>query len=264
VFAYTTLLFVPGNRPDRFAKATASGADAVILDLEDAVADADKDVARASVCEALGSGLRAIVRTNAVESPAGERDLAALAHLPLAAVMLPKTSGANDVDRARSLLPDVSIIALVESVRGMRAIDAIAGAGVDAIVFGGYDLCAELGARPTPDVLAPWRSRVVFAARSANVAAIDTPFADIGDLAGLAADAGRTVDFGFDAKLAIHPSQIAPIRDAFTPGARDVERARGIVAAATGGGVNTYEGTMIDMPLVIAARRVLARAGASA
>jgi citrate lyase subunit beta/citryl-CoA lyase len=96
------------------------------------------------------------------------------------------------------------------------------------------------------------------------VAAIDTPFVDIGDLAGLADDAGRAVDFGFDAKLAIHPSQIAPIRDAFTPGARDVERARGIVAAATGGGVNTYEGTMIDMPLVIAARRVLARAGASA
>jgi citrate lyase subunit beta/citryl-CoA lyase len=251
-------LFVPGDRPDRFARAAAS-ADAAILDLEDAVAAAKKDVARDRVREALEGGLHCWVRINEPATTAGIADLGALARTPPAAILVPKASRAVDIDAVRRAA-NVPIVALIESVAGFAAIGEIASSGVAALAFGAYDFCAELGARPVPEVLAPWRARVVFAARAAGIGAIDTPFAALEDPAGLARDAVAAVDFGFDGKLAVHPNQVAPIRGAFAPTPAELLWARGVVEVAEGGGVRRFEGSMVDAPLVRAARRILSRA----
>lgn len=257
----TVLLFVPADRPERYAKAAAAGPDVVIVDLEDAVAPERKAPAREAVRDALRDGFTACVRINPVGTPEGTDDLAMLERLPPAYVMLPKASGPLDVEAVRHRLPRTPIVALVETLDGIDHLDGIAHApGVEAVVFGGYDLCAQLGARPTPEVLAPWRSRVVFAARRAGVAALDTPYVRLDDEAGLLEDARRAVDFGFDGKLAIHPKQVGPIRAAFTPSHEELARARAIVAAVARGGVARVDGVMIDPPLVAAAQRVLARA----
>ncbi len=256
------LLFVPGDRPERFAKAVASGADAAILDIEDAVAADRKGVARDAVRAALQGGLRAYVRINPAGTPDGREDLTMLAGLTTLGVLLPKAGGPHDVDVVRHALPDANVVALIESVEGLRHADAIAAApGVRALAFGAFDMCAELGARPVPDVLAPLRSHVVVAARSAGVAAIDTPYLALEDEEGLVADARRSLDFGFDGKLLVHPKQAAPVRAIFTPSAEDVERARAIMRAAKLGGVAVIDGAMVDAPVFAAARRVLARAG---
>lgn len=258
----SVLLFVPGDRPERFAKAVDSGADAAILDLEDAVAPHRKADARAAVREALAGGLRAYVRVNPASSDLGRADLQMLVGLAPVGVLLPKAAGAHDVDFVRHVLPDAEVVALIESIDGLRHAEAIAAAaGVRALAFGAYDMCAELGARPVPEVLAPLRSQVVLAARAAGVAAYDTPFLVLEDEPALIADARRGLDFGFDGKLAIHPKQVAPIRAIFTPSAEDLDRARAIVRAAERGGVAVVDGAMVDAPVFAAARRVLARAG---
>jgi citrate lyase beta subunit len=255
------LLFVPGDRSERFAKAAAAAADAVIVDLEDAVAPDRKAMARETVREALRGGFEACVRINEVTSENGMRDLAMLSETRPAMVMVPKASGSADIAAVRDVLPGVPIVALIESIAGITALDDVAGAaGIAALAFGAYDLCAELGARATAEVLAPYRTRIVLAARRAAVDAIDTPYLDLEDGAGLALEAARAVDFGFNAKLAVHPKQVAAIRAAFVPSAAEVAEARAIVAAAAGGGVTTHGSHMIDAPVVKAALRVLDRA----
>jgi citrate lyase beta subunit len=255
-------LFVPGDRPERFEKAAAAGASVVILDLEDAVPPDRKGFARTAVRDALRAGFAACVRINAVGTPEGADDLVMLEATTPERVLLPKTSGPRDVDVVRHALPRTPVTALVESLDGVAHLDGIARAeGIEALAFGGYDLCAELGARPTPEVLAPWRAQLVFAVRRAGVAALDMPFVRIEDAAGLVEDCRRAVDFGFDGKLAIHPKQVGPIRGAFTPSAEEVARASAIVDAASGGGVVKVDGVMIDAPLLAAARRVLSRSG---
>jgi len=255
------MLFVPGDRPDRFSKAVAAGADAVIVDLEDAVAPERKAAARESVRAALHGGLDAWVRVNDVRSDEGARDLAMLVATPPAAVVIPKARSIEDPGTVRATLPEVGLVVMIESIDGVAALDPLSRApGVLAIAFGAYDLCAELGARPTPEVLAPYRSHIVFTARAAGIAAIDSPYADLDDERQLALEAARAVDFGFDAKLAVHPKQIATIRAAFVPSKKDVADARAIVAAA-GQGVVKLGSRMVDAPIVAAARRVIERAG---
>jgi citrate lyase subunit beta/citryl-CoA lyase len=251
-------LFVPGDRPDRFSRAAAAG-DVAILDLEDAVADERKDVARDRVREALEGGLDCWVRINEPASAAGTADLRALADAPPSAIVVPKAHRAADIEAVRRAA-NVPIVALIESIAGFAAIDDVATSGLVALAFGAYDFCAELGARPTPEVLAPWRARVVFAARAAGIAAIDTPFVALDDPAGLAREAARAVDFGFDGKLAVHPNQAAAIRAAFSPTPEELSWARGVVDAAQDGGVRRFEGGMVDAPLVRAAQRILSRA----
>jgi citrate lyase subunit beta/citryl-CoA lyase len=251
-------LFVPGDRPDRFSRA-AEASDVAILDLEDAVAGANKDAARERVCEALAGGFQCWVRINEPESAAGRADLRALANAPPTAIVVPKASGAAAIETVRRVA-DVPIVALIESIAGFVAIEEVAASGVVALAFGAYDFTAELGARPTPEVLAPWRARVVFAARAAGIAALDTPFASLADEAGLARDAAAAVDFGFDGKLAVHPNQVAIVRGAFAPTPAEMAWARGVVEVAADGGARRFEGAMVDAPLVRAARRILARA----
>jgi citrate lyase subunit beta/citryl-CoA lyase len=250
-------LFVPGDRPDRFARAAAA-ADVAILDLEDAVAGANKDAARDRVREALEAGLHCWVRVNEPESAAGAADLRALADTPPAAIVVPKAGRASEIDAVRRAT-SVPVVALIESIAGFAAIDDVAASGLAALAFGAYDFCAELGARPTPEVLAPWRARLVFAARAAGIAAIDTPFVGLDDRAGLARDAAAAVDFGFDGKLAVHPNQVPAIRGAFAPTPAEVAWAYGVVEVSEAGGVRRFEGGMVDAPLVRAARRILSR-----
>jgi citrate lyase subunit beta/citryl-CoA lyase len=251
-------LFVPGDRPDRFARAASAG-DVAILDLEDAVAGTNKDVARDRVREALEGGLHCWVRINEPGSAAGTADLRALAGAPPAAIVVPKASRAVDIEAVRRVA-NVPIVALIESIAGFAAIDDVATSGLAALAFGAYDFCAELGARPTPEVLAPWRARVVFAARAAGIAAIDTPFVALEDAAGLAREAALAVDFGFDGKLAVHPNQASAVRAAFTPTPEELAWAHGVVGAAADGGARRFEGGMVDAPLVRSAQRILSRA----
>jgi citrate lyase beta subunit len=253
-------LFVPADRPDRFTKA-ALAADLAILDLEDAVALNCKPLAREAVAAALRDGSRAWIRINPIGTPEALADLAMLAANPApVAVMTAKTADAGDVEVVRRHLPATPVIALIESIAGIVQLDEIAAAdGVDGIALGGYDLCAEMGARVCAEILAPWRARLVFAACRFGRISLDTPFADISDLTGLADDARRAADFGFTGKLAIHPGQVATIRTAFAPTAYELQRARDIVAHASDG-VTLVDGTMIDAPLLALARLTLERA----
>jgi citrate lyase beta subunit len=203
------------------------------------------------------------VRINSPQSSDGQLDLHALAGTAPRGIMVAKSAAASDIAIVRAGFPATGLIALVESIAGIEHLAEIAGApGVTALAFGAYDLCAELGARPIAEVLATWRSRIVFAARSAGCGAIDTPYLDLADEAGLANDAQRSVDFGFDAKLAIHPRQVVPIRTAFRPSTAEVERAQRVVASVGSGGVGITDGMMVDRPVYLAAQRVLERAAA--
>jgi citrate lyase subunit beta / citryl-CoA lyase len=257
----TALLFVPGDRPDRFSKALASGADAVIVDLEDAVAADRKAIARDAVRTALEGGLRAYVRINSVSSPVGIADLEALAGCNVTGIVLPKAASAGEIAIVlRTMKTKTSVMALIESLQGMRNIEAIANApGVASLAFGAYDFSSELGAQPLPEVLAPWRSRLIFEARAAKIAAIDAPFAGLSDQAQMAIEAKRASDFGFDGKLAIHPAQVPVIHQAFRPTAQEIARAKAIVGGNTGGATKV-DGEMIDGPLLESAKRTLARA----
>jgi citrate lyase subunit beta/citryl-CoA lyase len=255
------MLFVPADRPERYAKAIASGANAIVVDLEDAVPAANRSSARVAVRSALDAGLSAFVRINAAATLDGQRDLAALARSAPRGIMIAKTASPDHVRLVREAFPDRPLIALIESIAGIQQLGAIATSpGVDALAFGAYDLCAELGARPTPEVLAAWRSQIVFAARAAGRRAIDTPYLDLADIAGMARDARHAVDFGFDGKLAVHPKQVPHILAAFRPTASELARAHSIVEGAAGGGVSVLDGTMVDRPILLAALRVIQRA----
>lgn len=276
-----SLLFVPGNRPERFAKAAAGGADGIIIDLEDAVGPPDKDAARAEVSTwlrtrhaVLKPGVLACVRINSVFTEFGLKDLLALVdsaragHAP-DVVLLPKVESAVEVQlvarqlRAAHASPPL-LMALIESGAGLEAAVEIARAAptVGALAFGGADLAADLRAMLAWEPMLAHRARLVQAASMAGIGAIDVPWLDIADEAGLAAEAARVRAMGFTGKLAIHPRQVEALNTAFTPTAEEVEHARGVLAAfeAAAGGVCTYRGKMIDEPVVAGARRTLARA----
>jgi citrate lyase beta subunit len=272
----TALLFTPGSRPERFAKAAASGADGIIVDLEDAIGAGDKDRVRGEVMAWLQKNGKigtppflTGLRLNSLRTPAGRADLDALraANLKPDFVMLPKVESAAEVQLAAAKLPmTVRLICLTETVRGVRFADEIAAASprVIALAFGGIDLSAETGGEPVWDALLWPRTQVVHACAAAGVVALDQPFVDHGDAAGLEAECLRVRPLGYSGKLAIHPSQCATIARAFQPTPPQLERARRIVAAyeEAKGNVASLDGQMIDVPIYRSARRVLERAGA--
>jgi len=269
------LLFTPGNRAERFAKAAATGADALILDLEDAVSLAGKDEARATLVEhfraghrrGLAAGQVCGLRVNNIHTSAGVRDLDALVTAGVAPdfILLPKVESAVEVRLYTRHLPAIPLVCTIESARGLEAATEIANADprVRAIAFGGVDLAADLRAELAWEPLLWGRGRIVQAAATAGIAAVDVPHVVIDDEAGLRNDAARAKAMGYSAKLAIHPKQVPPILEVFTPTAAELERARGIVAAceAAGGNVVEYQGKMIDGPVVKAAQQLLARSG---
>lgn len=252
-------LFVPADRPERFAKAAASGADAVILDLEDAVAPSAKDQAR-SALDAGFTQLPVIVRINAVGTPWHEADLAAVAGLPVAAIMLPKAERAVDLARVAAIRP---VVALVETVAGMVAARDLAGCGHAArLAFGSVDYAADLGCDHGREALAAARAEIVFASRLGGlIAPLDGVTTAVGDPGLAAGDARHAAALGFGGKLAIHPRQVEPIRRAFAPTAEQVDWARRVLAS--GDGVATVDGMMVDEPVRMRARTILARAAVS-
>lgn len=258
------LLFCPADRPERYAKALER-ADAVILDLEDAVDPARRPAAREALVASDLDPERVIVRVNPAGSDDHDADLSALAATPYRAAMLPKASRPSDL----AGLADYDVIALCETAAGVLAAPELARApGVVALMWGAEDLVASLGGtssrRPDGsyrDIARFARSAVLLAAGAAGVHAVDTVHLDIADLAGLAAEAQDAVAVGFAATACIHPGQVETIRAAYRPDPDEVEAARALLAAAekAGGGVFRYDGRMVDGPVLAHARAVLRR-----
>ena len=266
-----SLLFVPANRPERFAKALAAGADAVVLDLEDSVPAAAKDAARAAVCaawpELQPAALPLVLRINDPRTAAGADDLRALAQLQgLAGLMLPKAESADTLAAVAAALPGVPILPLIESAAGLAALDSVAAAPqVLRLAVGHIDLMADTGLQCSEDEreLTPLRFAVAMATRRARLApAIDGVTVAFDDDERLRVDVRRALHFGFGAKLCIHPRQVAVVHQALMPSADEVAWARRVTAAdaAAGGAAVQLEGRMIDAPVVQQARRLLARA----
>jgi citrate lyase subunit beta / citryl-CoA lyase len=258
------ILFCPADRPERYDKALER-ADAVILDLEDAVAAGDKAAGRDALVAHPVDPDRVIVRINAFSTDDFELDLAALTKTRYRRVMLPKASSAAEL----GALHGYDVIALCETAAGILAAAEIAAAPhVVALMWGAEDLVASLGGTSSRhpdgtyrDVARVARSSVLLAGGANDTAVIDSVYLDIADLAGLSLEAQDAAASGFAATACIHPSQVATIRDAYAPSAPEVERARAILAAAaTEHGVFTFEGRMVDEPVLRHARTVVARA----
>jgi citrate lyase subunit beta / citryl-CoA lyase len=258
----TSYLYVPGDRPDRFDKAIASGADAVILDLEDAVGLSAKTEARAAVTAHLSSpagGVEQWVRINTGEL--GVEDLDAVAaQSGLAGIVVPKAGRA--VLEAHA---GVTLIALVETAAAIMDVSSLATADVVALAIGEVDLAADLGVEPSDDgrELWPFRMQLVAASAAAGMRGPLGPvFTAIGDVDGLRRDTAGLKRAGFGARQAIHPSQVAVINQVFTPTAEEVEHAEALLQLLehAGGGVCVDEsGHMVDEAVVRSARRVLDR-----
>ena len=255
-----SFLFVPATRPERISKAFASGADAVIVDLEDAVAPADKEVARAGLLAALAGDAGVFVRINAAGTPWHDADMECLDHPGVAGVMLAKAETADDV--ARMPKP---VIPLIETARGLAAARTIAEvAGVVRLAFGTIDFMLDLGLPEDAEAMAIYRAELALASRLAGLApAIDGVTPAIDDVERVIAETRRALAFGFGARLCIHPAQIGPVHDTMRPGDDAIRRARRIVAAAeaAGGGAIQLDDAMLDRPLVAQAEALLARAG---
>ncbi|POX68379.1 CoA ester lyase [Microbacterium sp. Ru50] len=271
-------LYAPADRPERFEKALDAGADAVIVDLEDAVAPSRKARARASLTEfaeawaSRGAAAPAVqVRVNARGARTHDEDVAAVADLPAAFGMrLPKTQSADDVAAVRAAAPGREIHALLESALAIERAFEIAQAGVASVAVGEADLRAEIGVpagREGEPGLAWSRARVVNAVAAAGLPLpLMAVWADVADVKGLEASCRVGRALGYAGRTAIHPRQIEVIRRVFTPDADEVERARRIVervrtAAADGTGAFVLDdGTFIDIAMVKAAQRILAAA----
>jgi len=272
--AARSFLFVPASRPERYAKALASGADAVIVDLEDAVAPDEKAAARDALVQAFAAldaapRARLLVRVNAAGTPWHADDLTALRGLAaqgLGGVMLPKAESAAVLAKvAAAVGPGCALVPLVESVAGLDAVDALAASPrVLRLAFGHLDFQADAGLACEADEteLVPVRLALVLASRRAGRAApIDGVSPGTQDATRVAADAARGRRGGFGAKLCIHPAQVAAVNDAFAPGPAELDWARRVLAGfeAAGGGVFSLEGRMVDAPVLRLAQRTLAQ-----
>ncbi|MGE3346797.1 MAG: CoA ester lyase [Ramlibacter sp.] len=270
----SALLFVPATRPERLAKALASGAGAVIVDLEDAVASADKAAARdafAQAFEALAAAERGrvLLRINAAATPWHADDIALAARCVaqgLVGVVLPKAESARVLaDLAGALGPQAALLPLVESGAGLDALDALATAPqVLRLVFGHLDFQLDLGMACADDEaeLLPVRLALVRASRRAGLAApVDGVTVATGDAPRLAADAARARRMGFGGKLCIHPAQVAGVRAAFAPSQAELDWARRVMAGVEthGDAAFSLDGRMVDAPVVTLARRTLGR-----
>jgi (S)-citramalyl-CoA lyase len=269
-----SMLFVPALRPDRFSKAIATGADIVIVDWEDAVVPDRKAEARELTGTFFGDPtdrpVLRYLRINSPRLPDGLRDLEALfemEHLP-DGIMIPKVESPEEVRWMTEILQpyrqDIELFPTVETAKGVRAVAevALASDATTILGFGAVDLVAETGSDLSWDSLLYTRSQVVLAATEARIEALDTVWIEIDDQAGLEDESRRARALGFTGKAAIHPSQVAPINAAFSPSDAEVDLARRIVEAAEGdfSGALQIDGKMIDEPVIIAARRTMARA----
>jgi len=268
-----SLLFVPANVERFVRKAPETGADAVVLDLEDSVPENAKTDARAKLGWAAEeirsrSGQLLAVRVNSIGTPHFREDLRAAAEAGIEVVILPKCDGPEDVFRMREVASEVGatfkVIALIESPRGVLAAQNIASEeGVIGLAFGKFDFALSMGALPSSNlnVLVP-RSLVAIAAKAHGLVAVDTPYAALNDLEGLRAEALEAKALGYDGKFAVHPSQVPVINEVFSPSEEDVRWAEMVVevldqARKTGRASAELQGTMVDEVHYRIAKRVL-------
>ena len=270
------LLFTPATRLEFIPKAAASGADGLVIDLEDGVAFGEKDAARANLLAVLqkprqtAEGFVWCVRLNHITTLPGLADLQVLAGQGsrFDAIMLPKVESPHEVEIASRHLGLVgpAVIALIESGQGLEQAAAIAAhPHVTAIAFGGADLAADLHAELAWEPMLFARSRIAQAAASRGLPAFDVPFLNIHDADGLRAEAAASKRLGYGCKLAIHPAQVATIKEVFAPTPDELARAQRIVAAydAAKGAACQVDGKMVDVPVWKAALRTVRLAAAS-
>jgi citrate lyase subunit beta/citryl-CoA lyase len=286
-----TLLFVPGDRQERFASAAASGADIVIIDLEDAVGSAHKDAARANAVEALRSGIAPgaervppfLVRINTTDPALRRADLDALASVPSSdrdpgflGIAWPKLERADALDRiVEALGAEVVVLGIVESAVGVRAIDDVSvHPALARLAVGAIDLAADLrlrDARPDRDglvsavdgpVIEHCKVLITMASRLADLPApVDSPSIELRDADSITATTARGAALGFGGRLCIHPAQVPVVAAAFAPTHDELDWAERVVeaAAAGRGGAISLDGRMIDEPVIERARQTLAR-----
>ena len=257
-------LFVPGDRPERYAKALAAGADAVIVDLEDAVAPAGKAGARAALRAWLAPAHPVLVRINSADSAWFAEDLA-LAGLPgVAGVVLPKAEHPATIaqlmaEGAPAVLP------LVETALGMhQALDLARQPGVERLLFGSIDFSLDLGLHEGVEELQHYRALLVLASRVAGIAPpVDGVTTTLDDAAQIAEDTRRARRHGFGGKLCIHPKQLAHVHAAFAPGADEVAWAERVLQAveSMGGAAVAVDGRMVDRPVMLRAQAIMEEAG---
>jgi (S)-citramalyl-CoA lyase len=274
ILSLKSWLFTPATKADRFGRAAEVHADALIIDLEDAVALSDKQKARTAALQYLEQPaqgrLPCALRINAPVTRTGIEDLHSLLESSAAPdyIILPKCDSPAFIRMVRTLLDqaakDTEIIALIESAKAVEALPDIVGSEVRpvALMFGAADMAADLGAKTTWETLFFVRSRIRQVAASAGVVVVDSPFFDIADLEGLKRETKAAEDLGFHGKAAIHPKQISIINEVFTPSAEEVARARQILTVNQQG-VGSVDHQMVDEAVARKARLVLERAGIS-
>lgn len=267
-------LFVPATRADRIPKALASGADAVIVDLEDAVAPQDKDSARAALDVALAHQHRASatapsagpalwVRVN-TGAPWSDQDLALCArHAAVQAVVVPKAESAQQMQAAFEACGRKPLVALIETAEGYARRDDVAShPAVKRLAFGSIDFQLDLGISGEGDALLVFRSGLVLASRLAGLPApLDGVTVEVANPEVVAADAARARALGFGGKLCIHPQQVGPVNAAFSPSPAEIEWAQRVVAAceASAGAAVAVDGKMVDKPVLLRAQALLAQ-----
>lgn len=260
-------LFVPGNRAERFDKALAAGADAVIIDLEDAVAPADKSAARLALTRWLTPGHQVLVRINGADTPWFADDLHACRHAGVHGIVLPKAEREQDLAHVHATL-GVAVLPLIETARGIDQARQLACVeGVQRLLFGTIDFKLDLGIHGDREELHYFRSALVLASRLAGIAApVDGVTTAIDDPQQIRTDTDHGRRMGFGAKLCIHPRQLAAIHAAFAPSSDEVRWAQRVLAAAgaAGPGAVALDGKMIDRPVIVQAEQVLARAAGPA
>jgi citrate lyase subunit beta/citryl-CoA lyase len=259
-----SLLFVPGDRPDRFDKAAGAGADLVIIDLEDGVSPPAKAQARENAVAWIGAGNECAVRISAPGTQAHRDDLAALSNV-ICAVVIAKADDRGGVeDTARALGDGVPLIPMIETAAGLSRVDELAASPTVArLALGNFDLAVELGiAIDEPTAMIGVRHAMVLASAVAGIAPpVDGVTGSLHDHEQVARDVALAVAHGFGAKLCVHPAQIAPAHEALRPSEADVAWAREVLAAAGGQDLFVAAGQMVDKPVVERARRVLVRIG---
>ncbi|MGQ0574717.1 MAG: HpcH/HpaI aldolase/citrate lyase family protein [Pseudonocardia sp.] len=265
---FCSVLFVPGGRADMIAKVTRSAPDVVVVDLEDAVAQADKDAARrtaVAAVDALDPGATTVlVRVNPPASPWFVADVAAAAGSRAAGVVLPKLERTRELAVLREMLPGGAVVIVgLETARGVADCRALlAAAGVTAAYFGAEDYIADVGGRRTTrgDEVLHARSEVVLAARLAGVPPIDQAVVAVRDPDRFRADAEQGRALGYQGKICLHPAQVEIAREVFTPSADEIAHAHAVVEAGARG-VGVVDGAMVDDVHLRMARALLHRAG---
>ena len=266
-----SFLFVPGNRPERFGKAVASGADAVILDLEDSVPPSEKVAARAAIVEALpalaGGGVPLLLRIASPREEAGQADLAGLGMARgLAGVMVAKAETREELQAVAQRAPTLALLPLVETARGCHALAVLAAApAVLRLALGHIDLMADLGLRYSDDERELDGLRFAFTLQSrlhGLAPPVDGVTTCLEDAERLRVDTLRAVRLGFGAKLCVHPRQVDGVHEALRPSPQELAQAQRVLAAdaQAGGAALRLDGAMVDAPVVLAARRIVQRA----